>query len=136
MPQNNPLGAVIGLMIGLIGFVVFGFVFFIPSIGFFFPVFSIFPIFFILVFIIIAVASSSTRRNQTIIKEITSDPRVNTQKINPYRFENTYNQTTTSQYQRIEEEKELKPKIRFCQYCGNKIEKEAIFCHNCGSKLE
>jgi len=28
------------------------------------------------------------------------------------------------------------PKVNYCQFCGSKIERDAVFCHECGSKLD
>ena len=132
MPRNNnPAGVVIALLI----FVVFGFVFFIPSIGFF-QIFTMFPIFFIIAIIGLIVAISSGNRRQNVIKTYKNENQGYSQKPNPYRVQNSQEQVNTSKYQRIEEETELKPIIRFCQYCGSKIERDAMFCHSCGSKLE
>jgi len=130
--NNNPAGVIIGLLI----FVVFGFVFFIPMTGFF-TIFTIFPSIFIIIFIVAIIAITSNNRRPTANRVFNNENQVNTQKPNPYRVEyNSQEHVKTSQYHRVEEEIELKPIIRFCQYCGTKIERDAMFCHSCGSKLE
>lgn len=131
MSRNNPAGVIIGLFI----FVVFGFVFFIPSISFI-P-YTIFPSFFIIILIVSIIASTSNNRKPTDNEAFKNENQVNTQKANPYRVENNSQKyVKTSQYQRVEEEIESKPIIRFCQFCGTKIERDSMFCHNCGSKLD
>ncbi|MHA1670958.1 MAG: zinc ribbon domain-containing protein [Promethearchaeota archaeon] len=136
MSRNNPTGAIISILAGIIIFVVFGFVFFIPSIGFF-PMISIFPSFFIIVFIVLIAVVSSNNRSQKTNKTFKNENQVNIQKANPYRIDNkSQNNIKTTQYQWADEEIELKPIIKFCQFCGTKIEKNAIFCHSCGSKIE
>ncbi len=129
MSRNNPAGVIIGIFI----FVVFGFVFFIPNMLFL----PVFPSFFIIIIIVSIAVSISSNRRPNANKAFKNENQVKTQKINPYRVE-SYSQKNikTSQYQRVEEEIELKPIIRFCQFCGTKIERDAMFCHNCGSKLE
>ncbi|MHA1375934.1 MAG: zinc ribbon domain-containing protein [Promethearchaeota archaeon] len=130
MSRNNP-----GVIIGLFIFVVFGFVFFIPRMSFI-P-FTIFPSFFIIILIVSIVATTSNNRKPNAKKVFKNENQVNTQRTNPYRVEyNPQKNVKTSQYQRVNEELELKPTIRFCQFCGTKIERDAMFCHNCGSKLD
>jgi energy-coupling factor transporter transmembrane protein EcfT len=130
--NNNPAGVIIGLLI----FVVFGFVFFIPMTGFF-TIFTIFPSIFIIIFIVAIVAITSNNRRPTTNNTFKNENQVNSQRTNPYRVKyNSQEHVKTSQYQRVEEENELKPIIRFCQFCGSKIERDAMFCHSCGAKLE
>lgn len=131
MPRNNNSA---GVVIGLLIFVVFGFVFFIPSIGIF-QIFTIFPILFIIIFIGLIAGISSSSRRQNIIKTYKNENQAYSQKSNPYHIQNSQEQYKTQNYQIFEGEIESNQKIRFCQYCGNKIEKDAMFCHSCGSKV-
>ena len=98
MSRNNPAGVIIGLFI----FVVFGFVFFIPSTSFF-PIFTIFPSFFIIIIIVSLASIAANNRRQNTLK---NENQVNTQRTNPYRVEYQKN-FKTSQYQRVDEEIKL-----------------------------
>ena len=130
--NNNPAGVIIGLLI----FVYLGFVFFMPNMGSF-PIFKVFPGVFIIIFIASIAAITSNKRRSTTNNAFKNENQVNAQKLNPYRVEyNSQEHIQTSHYQRVEEEIELKPIIRYCQFCGTKIERDAMFCHSCGSKLE
>ncbi len=130
--NNNPAGVVIGLLV----FLYIGFVFFIPRMGFY-PVFTIFPGIFILIFIASMATIISNKRSSTANRAFKNENQINIQKPNPYRVENrSQDHLTNSSYQRVEEEIEVKPIIRFCQYCGTRIERDSMFCHNCGIKLD
>ena len=131
MARNNNSARVI---IGLI-FIYLGFVFFMPNMGSS-PIFKVFPGVFI-IFFIVSIATITSKRRSTANRAFINENQVKIQKINKYRTE-YYSQKNikTSQYQRVDEEIELKPIIRFCQFCGTKIERDAMFCHSCGSKLE
>ncbi|MHA1191399.1 MAG: zinc ribbon domain-containing protein [Promethearchaeota archaeon] len=130
--NNNSARVTIGLLI----FVYLGFVFFMPNMNSY-PIFKVFPGIFIMFFIVSIATITSNKRRSTANRVFKNDNQVNTQNTNPYRAE-YYSQKNikTSQYQRVDEEIELKPIIRFCQFCGAKIERDAMFCHSCGSKLE
>ena len=128
--NNNPAATIIGIVIGLL--FLLGIITFMTSLS----IFTLYPTFFIFIFIgsIVSIISKSRRPyNNNSYK---AENQVNTQKSNPYRVQKSQEQIKTSQYQRVEEDIELKPIIRFCQFCGSKIERDAMFCHNCGSKLE
>ena len=128
--NNNSARVTIGLLI----FVYLGFVFFMPNMSSY-PIFKVFPGIFIMFFIISITTITSNKRRSTANRVFKNDNQVNTQNTNPYRVENkTYEHV--KRCQRVEEEVELKPIIRFCQFCGTKIERDARFCHSCGSKLE
>lgn len=119
--------SIIGLIICLISFVVFGFIFvFRPFIGYnFFP---LFPIFFIFIFIIIGAAASieNSKSKQRYYYKNFHSPQIPLK--NPYIRENVRN---------IEIQEDNKEIIQpqYCQYCGVKIERDANYCHNCGTKL-
>lgn len=55
--------------------------------------------------------------------------------INPYIQQNNKN---TLQHQVIQKEVVKKKPIisNYCQFCGERREKDAIYCHNCGTKLD
>jgi hypothetical protein len=79
----------------------------------------------------------SNKRSSTVKRAFKNENQINIQEPNPYRVENrSQNHTTNSYYQRIDEEIEVMPNIRFCQYCGTRIERDSLFCHNCGIKLD
>ena len=128
--NNNPAATIIGIVIGVL--FLLGIMTFMTSLS----IFTLYPTFFIFIFIgsIVSIISKSRRPyNNNSYK---AKNQINTQKSNPYRVQKSQEQIKTSQYQRVEEDIELKPIIRFCQFCGSKIERDAMFCHNCGSKLE
>jgi len=130
--NNNPIGLIVGLLI----FAYFGFVLLFPNMGFF-PMFKVFPSFFIIIFIVSLATITSNKRRSTVNRAFKNENQVNNQNINPYRVENeSVEHLKTSYHQRDEEVIEENPTFRFCQFCGTKIERDAMFCHSCGSKLK
>lgn len=132
--NNNSAATVVGII--LFSLFLLGFMTFLINRS----IITIFPSIFIIIFVIIFIVSISSivskSRRPRGYNEYKSNNQLYTQKSNPYRVQSSQEEIKTSQYQRIEEEIELQPFIRFCQYCGTKIERDAMFCHKCGSKLE
>jgi hypothetical protein len=129
--NNNPAGIIIGLIL----FAYIGFIFLFPNMRFF-PIFTIFPSFFIIIFIISIATIASNKRRTTPNSVYKIENQGNNRIRNPYRVQFPQEAVKTSRYQKVEEDDEESPIVRFCQFCGTKIERDAIFCHRCGSKLE
>jgi hypothetical protein len=128
--NNNPAATIIGIVIGVL--FLLGILTFMTSLG----IFILYPMFFITIFIGLLVSIISKSRRPYNNNSYKVENQVNVQKPNPYRVQNSQEQVKSSLHQRFQEELKLKITIRFCQFCGSKIDRDALFCHSCGSKLE
>ena len=138
-----------GRMITAVAFLLlFGFIFWLffdPVDGFvFIPVWIIiigFCVFFIIIGIAAAVASSMSSSTQNIKEEhmkhmnsIENQERI--LQVNPYRVQNSIqNQQETVLFKEMERDIPVISDINYCRYCGEKVDRDAIFCHQCGSRL-
>jgi hypothetical protein len=124
MARNNPAAGCICAMFGLIFVGIF-------LIRLPFMLFSLFPmIIFIIIIFGIIISASSRRQRELRINEL--NPQI--PKFNPYRVDNS--NTKQVQIQNKKPESNFNRKVRFCHFCGTKLEQDAIFCHACGIKIE
>jgi len=113
---------------------------------YFFPFIPMFPVIFIFVIFIIVIASISSAKS----KKNTQKPyqqhypyyyHREIPRINPYEVRKSVpiqEEIYISENKPIvqPEQDTEKQVIRYCRFCGEKIEKDAIFCHQCGTRLK
>ena len=124
MARNNPAA---GCICALFGLIFVGF--FLVRLPFMF--FSFFPmIIFIIIIFGIIISVSSHKQREIRINELNSQ----VQRVNPYNVVDSNPKQV--EIQEKKPESYLHQKIRFCHFCGAKLEQDAIFCHGCGIKIE
>lgn len=147
--RNSSSGSRIrAVIVGLILCAVFGvfFMFFFNRsgfIGFNSPlIFMIigFGIFFV---VIIGISATATSMTKTVDKpKIRPYSQYNTtrhqpQQTNPYISRKTSQEAVKQPPEEFEKrEIKIEGEIKYCQYCGAKIDRDANFCYQCGSKIK
>ena len=137
--NNSGIGCCI---IGLIVFLGFGVFFSLRSSPFsLYNIMPLFPMIFVIFIIVIAGAASasamSSKRSICCLPKSHNQYQYSTPEVprsNPYVVKASNGSTVRPVY--IEDTKPEKPKTNFCQFCGTKIDRNAIYCHSCGTKLE
>jgi hypothetical protein len=140
--RNRTTGAIVALVIFLLLFGVFFFVFFNRSSGttiFIWPVISGLGGFIFFIIIIAAVAASisgpkNPKKGHIEYHQYQSQEQ--NQEHNPYIFQPaTQKQPEQNFYKASKQEIPIVSETKFCRYCGEKVERDAVFCHQCGTKL-
>ncbi|MFX1309643.1 MAG: zinc ribbon domain-containing protein [Promethearchaeota archaeon] len=141
--RSRGTSAIAALVIFFLIFGVLFFVFFNRMSGFTMPIWTIiigFGIFLLIITVIIAIAASmSDTYKKPKERHLNSQPyqaQKQTQQTNPYIYQNTIQkQFELPQYKEIKREIPIVSDIKYCIYCGAKVERDAVFCHQCGIKL-
>ncbi len=135
--SNRNSGA--GCLVGLLFFMAFGF-FFILEVPFSIIQFmQFFPMILFLIIVIAAAGASSGKSKRCKPEQKNYDQYSQQQvpRVNPYivrgSVRNDVQTLLVEDYRPIEP---IKPKARFCQYCGMRTDRDTRFCHQCGSKLD
>ncbi len=137
MSNKNSRSEWIVILILFIGFGPLLFILVQPFIIFLLAPF--YPLIFISIFMIAAAYASSgkSKRCKSGEKKFDQSSQQQVPKANPYivrgSVRNDVKSLLVEDYKPIEP---TKPKARFCQFCGTRIDRDARFCHQCGSKLE
>jgi hypothetical protein len=139
-------GAVIA---GLIFFLVFGifFLFFFNRSGFMgfnFPMIFMILGFGILFIVIIGISVAATSMAKTVDRpkvrpysQYSIPIQRRTQRSNPYIAQKVSQKVVKQQPEEpIKIETSIEGEIRYCQYCGAKIDRDANFCYQCGIKIK
>ncbi len=137
MSNKNSRSEWIVILILFIGFGPLLFILVQPFIIFLLAPF--YPLIFISIFMITAAYASSGKSKRCKPEQKNYDQYSQQQvpRVNPYivrgSVRNDVQTLLVEDYRPIEP---IKPKARFCQYCGMRTDRDARFCHQCGSKLE
>ncbi|MFX0008529.1 MAG: zinc ribbon domain-containing protein [Promethearchaeota archaeon] len=140
---NRTGGGIFAAVILLIIFGFLAFFFFNNFDGFVMPIWFIisgFGIFLIIIVVIATIASSMShaykKPKENYFKYSQNQQQDNTYQMNPYIIRDStskpFEETISKE---IKQEIPIIPDIKFCRYCGSKIDRDAVFCHQCGTKL-
>jgi ribosomal protein L40E len=143
--SRSRFGAVIAGLVLCLAFGVFFMFFFNRSgfMGFNFPLIFIIIGFVIFFIVIIGISVTATSMTKTVDKpkirlhsQYTA-PRHQPQRPNPYISRRDSQEAVNQQPEEPEENKrKFEGEIKYCQYCGAKIDRDANFCYQCGSKIK
>ncbi|MHA2399609.1 MAG: zinc-ribbon domain-containing protein [Promethearchaeota archaeon] len=143
--SRSRFGAVIAGLVLCLAFGVF-FMFFFNRSGFIrfnSPLIFMIIGFGVFLIVIIGISATATSMTKTVDKpKIRPYSQYNTarhqpQRPNPY-ISRKASQESVKQHPEEFEKKEIKVEgeIKYCQYCGAKIDRDANFCYQCGSKIK
>jgi len=143
--RTRGTSAIVAILIFLLVFGVFFFIFFNRMSG----GFTIIPIWitisglgsFIIIVAVIGVIAASMSKTykkprEENLKSYQYHPQRQTQQPNPYIIRDSIpKQLEEPINKEIGREIPVITDIKYCKYCGSKIDKDAVFCHMCGIKL-